>query len=165
MYTNKVLEYFRNPRNYGEIDNPDGVGKVGNIICGDVMWLYIKVDKNDKGEEIIKDIKFKTFGCAAAIATSSMVTELAKGKTLEEALNIDRKEITSSLGNLPPVKVHCSVLASDALVEAIYDYLSKNNREIPEDLIKRHQRLQKEKEIIEEKYKQWTEGGGSDESS
>ncbi len=161
MYTDKVLDHFQNPKNYGEIKRPDGIGKVGNIICGDVMWLYIKVGKNKAGEEIIDDIKFKTFGCAAAIATSSMVTELAKGKTLKDGLKIDKQEIISSLGDLPPVKIHCSVLASDALVEAIYDYLSKKDRHIPESLQHRHQRIQKEKDIIEEKYGQWQEGGES----
>ena len=127
--------------------------------CGDVMWLYIKVGKSasgrNKGKEIISDVKFETFGCTAAIATSSMITDLAKGKTLEEALNIDKTRITESLGGLPPIKVHCSVLASDALVEAIYDYFSKKGRPISKELEDRHKHIQREKEIIEEKYKDW----------
>lgn len=159
MYKDEVLDHFQNPRNYGEMENPDGIGKVGNVICGDVMWLYIKVDKNDKGDEIIKDIKFKTFGCAAAIATSSMITELAKNKTIKEGLEIDKDEVNQSLGELPPVKVHCSLLAADALAEAIYDYLSKEDREIPENLEKKHKRIQREKEVIEEKYQDWSKGG------
>lgn len=159
MYKDEVLDHFQDPRNYGEMEDPDGIGKVGNVICGDVMWLYIKVDKNDKGDEIIKDIKFKTFGCAAAIATSSMITELAKDKTIKQALEIDKEEVNQSLGELPPVKVHCSLLAADALAEAIYDYLSKEDREIPENLEKKHQRIQREKEVIEEKYQDWSKGG------
>jgi nitrogen fixation NifU-like protein len=154
-YTKKVIEHFKNPHNYGKIKNPDGVGKVGNIICGDVMWLYIKVGKNKNGEEIIKDIKFETFGCVAALATSSVITDLAKGKTLEGALKLSREEIIKELGGLPPIKLHCSVLAVDALYEAIYDYLTKQKRKIPKELKKIHQRIEKEKKLIEEKYKEW----------
>jgi nitrogen fixation NifU-like protein len=125
--------------------------------CGDVMWLYIKVAKNKSGEEIIKDIKFETFGCVAAIATSSAITDLAKGKTLEEAIAIDKQEIVQSLGGLPPIKLHCSVLAADALAEAIFDYYAKQNRAIPKELEEKHQRIKKEKDIVEEKYKDWTD--------
>lgn len=120
MYSDKVMEHFANPRNVGEIPDADGVGKVGNPTCGDVMWLYIKVKNN-----IITDIKFKTFGCGAAIATSSMITELARGKTIEEAKKISRQDVADSLDGLPPVKMHCSNLASDALREAIKDYEAK----------------------------------------
>ncbi len=155
MYNKKVLQYFKHPRNYGKIKNPDGIGKVGNIICGDVMRLYIKVSKNKKGE-IIKDIKFETYGCVAAIASSSIITNLAKGKTIREALKLNKNKIIDSLGKLPPIKIHCSVLAIDALLEAIYDYLIKNKKIIPKELKKRHQRIEKEKKIIEEKYKEWT---------
>jgi len=159
-YSNKVLAHFKNPKNLGKIKNPDGKGKVGNIICGDTMWLYIRVSKNNKGEEIIADVKFETFGCAAAIATSSMITELAKGKTLGQALAIRRQDVIDSLGGLPPVKIHCSVLAADALAEAIYDYLHKNKREISSDLRARHERIKKEKEIIEKKYAGWVDKQG-----
>ncbi|MCJ7464031.1 MAG: Fe-S cluster assembly scaffold protein NifU [Thermoplasmata archaeon] len=120
MYSEKVMEHFANPHNVGEIPNADGIGKVGNPQCGDVMWLYIKVKDN-----IITDIKFKTFGCGAAIATSSMITELARGKTLEEAKKISRQDVADSLDGLPPTKMHCSNLASDALREAIKDYEAK----------------------------------------
>lgn len=123
--------------------------------CGDVMWLYIKVAKNKKGEEIIKDIKFETFGCVAAIATSSAITDLAKGKTLEEALNITKGNITKSLGGLPPIKLHCSVLAADALTEAIYNYFLKNKRVISKELEERHEKIAQEKKVVEEKYKDW----------
>ncbi len=124
-YSKKVMQNFLHPKNMGEIKNPDGVGKIGNPVCGDVMWLYIKVGKNKKGEEIIKDVKFKTFGCAAAIATSSMITQLAKGKTLKEAEKITRNDVAESLKGLPPIKMHCSNLASDALKKAIEDYRKK----------------------------------------
>jgi nitrogen fixation NifU-like protein len=117
MYSEKVMDHFRNPRNVGEIPDADGVGSVGNPVCGDMMTIYIKV-KDDK----ITDIKFKTFGCGAAVATSSMITELAKGKDLDEAMKITREDVADSLGGLPPVKMHCSNLAADALQEAIKDY-------------------------------------------
>ena len=120
MYSEKVLDHFRNPRNVGELEDADGVGSVGNPVCGDMMSIYIKV-KDDK----IEDIKFKTFGCGAAIATTSMTTELAKGKTLDEAMTITRQDVADELGGLPPVKMHCSNLAADALHEAIEDYRGK----------------------------------------
>jgi len=120
MYTEQVMEHFRNPRNLGEIPDADGVGTVGNPVCGDLMTIYIKVKGNH-----IEDIKFKTFGCGAAIATSSMITELAKGKTLEEAMKISRGDVADSLGGLPPIKMHCSNLAADGLHAAIQDYLKK----------------------------------------
>lgn len=127
-YSKKVMNYFIHPKNVGEIKNADGVGKVGNPVCGDVMWVYIKVGKNKKNEEFIKDIKFKTMGCAAAIATSSMITELAKGKTLEEAEKITRNDVAKSLNGLPALKLHCSNLASDALHAAIKDYYRKRSK-------------------------------------
>jgi nitrogen fixation NifU-like protein len=116
-YSEKVMEHFRNPRNVGEIENPDGVGKVGNPVCGDIMELTIKVDSG-----IITDAKFKTFGCGAAIATSSMVTELVKNKTIEDALKISNRAVAEALGGLPPIKMHCSVLAEEALKKALDDY-------------------------------------------
>ena len=120
MYSEKVLDHFRSPRNVGEIEDADGVGSMGNPVCGDMMSIYIKV-KDDK----IEDIKFRTFGCGAAIATTSMITELAKGKTLDEAMEITRQDVADELGGLPPVKMHCSNLAADALHEAIEDYRGK----------------------------------------
>jgi len=126
QYSKEVMKNYMNPKNLGEIKNADGIGKVGNPTCGDIMWLYIKVGKNKKGKEIIKDIKFKTFGCAAAIATSSMITQLAKGKTLKEAGKITRNDVADSLKGLPAIKMHCSNLASEALRAAIKDYERKN---------------------------------------
>jgi len=120
QYSEKVMEHFRNPRNVGEIENPDGIGRVGNPVCGDIMELYIKVKDN-----VIVDAKFKTFGCGAAIATSSMVTELVKGKTIDEALKISNRAVAEALGGLPPIKMHCSVLAEEALKSAIDDYFKK----------------------------------------
>jgi nitrogen fixation protein NifU and related proteins len=140
-YSKKVLEHFQNPHNYGKIKNPDGTGKVGNPRCGDIMYLYIKVKNN-----ILTDIKFETMGCAAAIATSSIVTDLAKGKTLTEAIKLESKNVVDSLGGLPVIKVHCSLLAIDALGEAIYDYLTKNKKEIPEGLKKKHEAVKIEHE-------------------
>lgn len=152
LYTKKVLETFKNPHNYGKIKNADGIGKVGNIVCGDVMWLYIKIDKKTQK---ISDIKFETFGCVAAISTSSTITDLAKGKTISEALKIEKDDIVKKLGGLPEIKYHCSVLAVDALVEAIYDYFTKNKMEIPQELEKKHNIIQKSKEIIEKRYEKW----------
>jgi len=153
VYSKKVIEHFRNPHNYGSIKNPDGVGKVGNPVCGDEMYLYIKVGKG----KIIEDVRFETIGCAAAIATSSIVTDLVKGKTLKEAMKIGSKKIVDSLGGLPPIKIHCSLLGVDALSEAIYDYLSKNKKPIPKKLQERHQKIEKEKREIKKRYKKWME--------
>ncbi len=124
MYNEKVMDHFMNPRNVGEIENPDGVGLVGNPVCGDVMKITIKVKDNK-----IEDIKFKTFGCGAAIATSSMVTELVKGHTLEEALEISNRTVAEALDGLPPQKLHCSNLAADAVHMAIQDYYSKTGKD------------------------------------
>lgn len=125
LYSQKVMEHFKNPKNMGEMKDVDAVGEVGNPQCGDVMYVYIKVSKNREGKEYIKDIKFQTMGCIAAIATSSMVTELAKGKTLEEAKKITNKDVAESLGSLPPIKMHCSNLAANALRKAIENYEKK----------------------------------------
>ena len=121
MYTDKVMDHFQNPRNVGEIESPDGVGEVGNPVCGDIMKIYLKVE-----DDRIVDIKFKTFGCGAAIATSSMATEMVKGKTLDEALAITRNAVAEALGGLPPNKMHCSNLAADAVHKAIADYRAKH---------------------------------------
>jgi nitrogen fixation NifU-like protein len=122
-YSKKVMEHFMNPKNVGVIENPDGYGKVGNPVCGDLMEIYIKVK-----DDIITDIKFKTFGCGSAIATSSMVTELAKGKHVDDAFKITRTDVADELDGLPPQKMHCSNLAADALQAAIKDYKSKKRK-------------------------------------
>ena len=122
MYSDKVMEHFSSPKNVGELTDADGVGQVGNPVCGDIMKIYIKVE-----EDIIQDIRFKTFGCGAAIATCSMVTELVKGKTLDEAMKVSNQTVAEALGGLPPAKMHCSNLAADALHEAIRDYRAKKS--------------------------------------
>ncbi len=121
MYTDKVMDHFSNPRNVGEIENADGVGEVGNASCGDIMKIYLRVEDN-----VIQDVKFKTFGCGAAIATSSMVTEMAIGKTIDEALVLTNQTVAEALDGLPPAKMHCSNLAADALHEAIKNYKEHN---------------------------------------
>lgn len=126
-YSKKVMEHFLHPKNMGEIKNPDGVGKVGNPVCGDIMYVYIKIDKK---KNIIKDIKFKTFGCAAAISTSSMITQLAKGKKIQDAKKITKEDIIKKLGGMPPIKVHCSVLGIQALKKAIEDYEGEKEKKI-----------------------------------
>ena len=121
MYSEKVMDHFSNPRNVGEIENADGVGTVGNAKCGDIMRIYLKVE-----DGVITDCKFKTFGCGAAIATSSMATEMVKGKTIEEALKLTNKAVAEALDGLPPVKMHCSMLAEQAIHAAIEDYRAKH---------------------------------------
>ncbi|KUO72737.1 MAG: iron-sulfur cluster assembly scaffold protein [Clostridia bacterium BRH_c25] len=125
MYSEKVMDHFSSPRNVGEISNADGVGEVGNARCGDIMKIYLQIEDN-----IIKDVKFKTFGCGAAIATSSIATEMIKGKTLEEALQLTNKAVVEALDGLPPAKIHCSVLAEEAVKAAIEDYMKKQGKEL-----------------------------------
>ena len=127
MYSEKVMDHFNNPRNVGEIENASGVGTVGNAKCGDIMRIYLDIDEDTK---IIKDCKFKTFGCGAAVATSSMATEMVKGKTIYEALQVTNKAVMEALDGLPPVKVHCSLLAEEAIHAALWDYAEKNNIKI-----------------------------------
>lgn len=122
MYTEKVMDHFQNPRNMGELEDASGVGTVGNAKCGDIMRVYLKVENN-----VIEDVKFKTFGCGAAVATSSMATELVKGKTITEAMAVTNKAVMEALDGLPPVKVHCSLLAEEAIHAALWDYAEKNN--------------------------------------
>ncbi len=121
IYSDKVMDHFRNPRNMGEMKDANAIGEVGNPVCGDLMYIYIKVEEKN-GAEIIKEVSFQTFGCAAAIATSSMITELAKGKTLDDAMKISRNDVAESLDGLPPIKLHCSNLAADGLQDAIKKY-------------------------------------------
>ncbi len=123
MYTEKVMDHFKNPRNVGEIENPSGVGTVGNAKCGDIMQIFLDIDEN----EIIRDVKFKTFGCGAAVATSSMATEMIKGKSVDDALRITNAAVVEALEGLPPQKIHCSVLAEEAVKAAIEDYVTKRD--------------------------------------
>lgn len=126
MYTEKVMEHFQNPRNVGELENASGVGTVGNAKCGDIMRIYLDIDEN----QVIKDCKFKTFGCGAAVATSSIATELVIGKTVQEAMKVTNKAVMEALDGLPPVKVHCSLLAEEAIHSALWDYAQNNGIEI-----------------------------------
>ena len=130
LYSEKVMDHFRNPRNVGVIEDADGVGEAGNPVCGDIMKIYLKIEN-----DIITDVKFETFGCGSAIATSSMATELIKGKSLEEALELTNKAVVEALDGLPARKIHCSVLAEDAIKAALVDYYTKSGREMPESLV------------------------------
>ena len=130
MYTDKVVDHYTNPRNVGEIENADGIGEVGNPVCGDIMKIYLKIENN-----IIVDVKFKTFGCGAAIATSSISTEMIKGKSIEDALKLTNKEVVQALDGLPPVKIHCSILAEEAIREAIADYYRKQGQKSEEEIL------------------------------
>ena len=129
QYSDKVMDHFMNPRNVGEIENASGVGEVGNAKCGDIMRIYLDIDQDTK---VIKDVKFKTFGCGSAIASSSMATEMVKGKTIHEALEVTNKAVAEALDGLPPVKMHCSVLAEQAIKAALIDYAKNHNIHIPE---------------------------------
>lgn len=153
MYTERVIEHFRHPHNMGKLANPSAIGKVGNIVCGDVMWLYIQVEKDSQGRDVIADVSWETFGCTAAIATSSMVSDLAKGKTLLEAIAITNQDVAQELGGLPPVKMHCSALAADALNEAIHNYLSEHGMPIPDALRRRHEKIEKDVAALDKRYK------------
>jgi nitrogen fixation protein NifU and related proteins len=144
MYTEKVMDHFTNPRNVGEIENASGVGTVGNAKCGDIMRIYLDIDNDG----IIQDVKFKTFGCGAAVATSSMATELVKGKTVSDALQVTNKAVMEALDGLPPVKVHCSLLAEEAIHAALWDYAEKNGI-IIEGLEKPKSDIHEEEETIE----------------
>ena len=128
-YSAKVMDHFMNPRNVGELDNANGVGEVGNAKCGDIMKIYLDVQDN-----VIRDVRFNTFGCGAAIATSSMATELIKGKTIEEAMELTNKAVVEALDGLPPVKLHCSVLAEEAVQAALRDYYERQDLPVPEKL-------------------------------
>ena len=147
LYSEIVMDHFKNPRNQGRIENANGIGKVGNPLCGDVLWFYIKVK-----DGVIEDIKWETYGCAAAIAVSSIVSEMVKGKTVDYALKIKTNDILKELGNLPPVKVHCSLLGVEALQEAIYDYMTRNKMKVPEELKKAHERNKKTLNALEHRH-------------
>lgn len=129
LYSEKVMDHFQNPRNVGEIENADGIGEVGNPTCGDIMRMYLKIDN-----DIITDVKFKTFGCGSAIASSSMATEMIKGKNIKEALDLSNKAVVEALDGLPARKIHCSVLAEEAIKSALVDYYEKNGLELPPEI-------------------------------
>ena len=139
LYSEKVMDHFRNPRNVGVIENADGVGEVGNTVCGDIMKMYIKIDDGR-----ISDVKFETFGCGSAIASSSMATEMIKGKPLDEAMQLTNKAVAEALDGLPAHKLHCSVLAEEAIQAALIDYYTRKGLELPEELKKAAERAAKD---------------------
>jgi len=154
IYSKEIIKHFKNPKNVGKIKKPSGRGEAGNILCGDIMTLYLKIGENKKKEKIIKDVKFETLGCVVAVANTSLLTTMVKGKKLEDVLKIRKDDLIKRLGQpLPLFKIHCSILAIDALKEAIYDYYLKNKLEISEDLEKEHRRITKTKEELEKRYK------------
>mgnify|MGYP000922752956 CR=1 FL=1 len=148
MYSEKVMDHFQHPRNMGEIENASGVGTVGNAKCGDIMRIYLDIDEDTK---VIKDCKFKTFGCGAAVATSSMATELVIGKTIYEAMEVTNKAVMEALDGLPPVKIHCSLLAEESIHAALWDYAEKNHIKI-EGLEKPVNDISEKEEGVEEEY-------------
>jgi len=147
MYSEKVMDHFQNPRNVGEMEDASGVGTVGNAKCGDIMRIYLDIDEN----QIIQDVKFKTFGCGAAVATSSMATELVKGKTIYEAMKVTNSAVAEALDGLPPVKMHCSLLAEEAIHAALWDYAEKNGIQI-EGLQKPKSDIHEDEEDVSEEY-------------
>ena len=136
LYSEKVMDHFRNPRNLGRIENADAVGEAGNAKCGDIMTIYLKIADGDNGKKTIEDVKFETFGCCSAIASSSMATELIKGKSIDDALNLSNKAVAEALDGLPAYKMHCSVLAEEAIKAAVKDYYDKNNIAYDADLFR-----------------------------
>lgn len=152
IYSKEIMEHFRNPKNVGRIKNPSGLGRAGNFRCGDIMYLYLKIGKNEAGKEIIKDIKFETYGCTVAIANTSLLTTMIKGKTLEAASKITKEDLIKKFKQVPLIKIHCSLLAVDALSEAIYDYFKKQGRPISPELQAKHERVEKEEKEIEHKH-------------
>lgn len=155
MYSATVMSHFLNPKHVGVLEKYDALGEVGNVVCGDIMRIYLKIDQDQNQELCISDISFETYGCGAAIATSSYTCELAHGKKLIDALKIEKNDIIAGLESLPPQKIHCSILAVDALKEAIYQYYFQNKIKIPPTLEKIHQTLLKQKEILQQQYKNW----------
>jgi nitrogen fixation NifU-like protein len=159
-YSKEIIKHFKNPKNLGRIKNPDTVGEAGSLICGDVMRIYLKIKKDSKGKLKISDIKGEVFGCFVAVANTSMLTTMVKGKTLEEVLKIKNEDLIKKLGGkekIPPIKIHCSILALDALHEAIYNYYKNKGMKIPEHLQKRHEAIRKTLENIEKKHKEFVE--------
>ncbi|MDI6798713.1 MAG: iron-sulfur cluster assembly scaffold protein, partial [Candidatus Aenigmarchaeota archaeon] len=156
LYSKEIMKHFKNPKNVGVIKNFDGLGKVGQPICGDVLWLYIKIKEDKKTKKrIISDAKYQTFGCVVALANASLLTTMIKGKTIEEVLKIKKEDLLKKLKNVPPIKIHCSLLAIDALSEAIYNYYKRNNFPIPKELDNRHKNIQQTLKAVEKKYKEY----------
>lgn len=154
LYSKEVMKHFKHPQNVGKMKNPSAVGKVGNLRCGDIMYLYLKIKRDKKGREIIEDVKFETYGCTVAIANTSLLTTMVKGKTIEQAMKIKKEDLIKKFGSVPFVKIHCSMLAVDALSEAIYDYFKKSGRKITKELQEKHNKAEKIEKEIKEKHKE-----------
>jgi nitrogen fixation NifU-like protein len=152
LYSKEIMKHFKNPQNVGKMKSPSAIGKVGNLRCGDIMYLYLRIER-EKGKEIIKEVKFETFGCTVAIANTSLLTTLIKGKTLEQALKIKKEDMIKKFGEVPFVKIHCSMLALDALAEAIYSYYMKEKKPVTKELLQRHEKAEKISKEIEERHK------------
>jgi NifU-like protein involved in Fe-S cluster formation len=149
QYSNEIISRFLKPKHSGKIKNPDSIGKVGNIKCGDVMYLYLRISKNKKNQEIIKDIKFQTLGCPAAIASSDALCEIVKKQTIEKAIDLQSKDIIKKLKNMPSIKIHCSLLGEEALTDALVNYFEKQKRAIPKKLELKYKKIkEKEKRLI-----------------
>ena len=155
FYTGKVMDHFLNPRHVGRLEKYDSIGEVGNVVCGDVMRIYLKVELDQDQQPCVADISFETYGCGAAIATSSITCEMALGKTLTEALTLEKSDVVKGLETLPPQKIHCSILAIDALREAIFVYLQNQKLPIPEKLAQAHQVIEKQRQILQKQYEGW----------
>ena len=159
LYSKEIVKHFKNPKNMGRIKNADAVGEAGNLLCGDIMRIYLKI-KERKGKKIISDIKGEVFGCLVAIANTSILTTMVKGKSLKNALKIKKDDLIKKLGGykkIPPIKIHCSILALDALHEAIYNYFKKNNLPIPKEIEKEHKKVKKTLETIEKRHREFVE--------
>jgi nitrogen fixation NifU-like protein len=165
FYTQAVKDHFQNPHHAGRLENPTVIGEVGNLVCGDLMRMYLIIEKNADNKPFIKDISFETYGCGAAIATSSITTDLALGKTLDEALKITKDEVVKALTDLPPQKVHCSILATDALIEAIYNYFVAQKMPIDSDLEQKHHTIKLQQETLMKRYEEWTKASSPEEIS
>ena len=159
LYSKEIVKHFKNPKNVGRIKNADAIGEAGNLLCGDIMRIYLKI-KERKGKKIISDIKGEVFGCLVAIANTSILTTMVKGKSLKNALKIKKDDLIKKLGGykkIPPIKIHCSILALDALHEAIYNYFKKNNLPIPKEIEKEHKKVKKTLETIEKRHREFVE--------
>lgn len=152
LYSKEVMKHFTKPQNVGRMKDYDGLGKAGNLTCGDIMYLYIKIGKNKSGEEIIKDVSFETFGCTVAIANTSLLTTMVKGKALQKAMKITKDDLIKKFGGVPMVKIHCSLLAVDALGQAIYDYYKRKGKAVPAGLRQMHERAEKVGKEIEKRH-------------
>ena len=152
IYSKEVMKHFKTPQNVGKMKKPDALGRAGNVRCGDLMYFYLKISKDKKGRDIIKDVKFETYGCTIAIANTSLLSTMIKGKTLKEALKVTKEDLVKKFGNVPLIKIHCSLLAVDALAAAAYDYYKKVGQPISPELEARHEQIEKSEKELEHRH-------------